>query len=86
MLVQDTRLFAVDSARDDDVHALGLGTLDDLVRVIGFVCQQRLGLQPTRQLGHRLGVMPLTRGQYKAQWIAQCIAQSVDFGIEARRA
>jgi len=81
--VQDARvLFAVDPARDDDLHATLLCCLNNLVTVVGFVSQKCLGLQPIEQLGHRFGVVALPGGQHKAQRVAQGVAHSVDFGIE----
>ena len=81
--VQGARvLFAVDPARDDDLHPTLFGCLDNLVRVVRLVSQKRLGLQPIEQLGHRFGVVALPGGQHKAQRVAQGVAYSVDFGVE----
>ena len=44
-------LFVLDPAGDEDLHALTLLSLDKFVRVICFVSQKRLGLQPTQQSG-----------------------------------
>ena len=42
--VQNALLFAVDLAGDDDLHALGLCTLENFIRVVCLVRQKRLGL------------------------------------------
>lgn len=82
VLVQDTRLFAVDLGGDDDLHAEFLGALDNLVRVVGLVSQKSFGLQPIEQFRDRFGVVPLSRGQHKAQRVGQGVADGVDFGVK----
>ena len=80
--VQNALLFAVDFGRDDDLHALRLGALDNLVRVVGLVSQKSLRRQPIEQLGHRFGVVLLSRRQHKAQRVAQGVTDSVNFCVE----
>ena len=82
VLVEDPRLFVVNPVADDDLHALRLGTLDYLVRVVGLVSQKRFGRQSIQQFGHRLGVVALARGQHKAQRVAQGVAEGVNFDVE----
>ena len=79
--VQSALLFAVDFGGDDDLYALRLGALDNLVRVVSFVSQKSLRRQSIEQLGHRFGVVPLPGSQHKAQRVAQGVADGVDFGI-----
>ena len=79
--VQSALLFAVGFGRDGDLHALRLGALDKLVRVVGFVSQKSLRRQSIEQLGHRFGVVSLPGSQHKAQRAAKGIADGVDFGV-----
>ena len=51
--LQAALFFAVDPGGNDDVHALGLGVLNNLVRVVGLVRQQHFGMQPIEQFNHR---------------------------------
>ena len=82
VLVQGARvLFAVDPAGDDDLHALTFCSLGYFFRVVCFVSQKRLGLQPFEQFRHGLGVVTLACDQHKAQRVAQHVARGVDFSV-----
>ena len=82
MLVQDALvLFADDLAGDDDFGASTLCSLYKSVRILCFVSQKCLGLQPTQQFGNGFEVVTLACDQHKAQRVAQHVARGVYFSI-----
>jgi hypothetical protein len=82
VFVLSTRLFAIDPSRSDDLHVLRLGALHNLLRVVGLVSHKSLDYQSIEQPGHRFKSCRYPRGQYKAQRLAQGVANIINFGIE----